>query len=784
MMRWPDFRRFSASIRTKLLVAVMLVVMVPLLGTAIYGNWFTGNIIKDEVIRSSHDELARRARQIETLLNGIDNDVRYLSHLNSLNEYLDAAAGDDARRMAVWRRQMEQDFLIFSSAHPAYYQVRYLDDAGMEIARVDTVDGRTVIVPEDMLQDKSDRYYFVEGARLAPGDIYISPMDLNREHGQLEQPLHPVIRYVTPIYEQNVFRGVIVVNVEGEVLLRFVDAPRTDAEQVIMADQDGYYLVHPDPDKLWGGPADLNTGESVKKDFPDISDQVLSGQPGDVITENHMVIYTPVLYWFQQPRRYWVIMSVEPVGALLAPLFDFRITAGLILISAILIAFLLTVVLARNFTEPVLALERGVQKMAQGDFSGQLPITSNDEIGQLTKSFNELARLTRGYFEQMDRLQALGMTISSHVERDEILQLTLVTIQELLPIQEVTIYCLAEGDDDAHPKVVAGTTNRAEEDRPPYDFALLKQSLQLSVGEMVTGQADDRVICYAPLRISTRRRAIVELLGQNNEALDTWHYKLLSSLMAQGSIALENADLYQRLALQREQLRRLVDELMTAQEEERRMVAYDIHDGLLQYLVATRLLLRNYAALLEQDPDAARGLLKDGMEQLATAIHEGRRIIEGMRPTLLDDLGLEAAIREMAQGIARRAGWQFTLEMALDGATIPPNVEITAFRIVQEALTNAYKYAPGQRVAVTMGAKNDVLTILIRDWGEGFALGEINADLGHVGLVAMQERARLDGGVCLISSNPGEGVQVFVRLPLTQESGVLVDDDEDSRDHC
>lgn len=784
MMRWPDIRRFSASIRTKLLVAVMLVVLVPLMGTATYGNWFTGNVIKGEVIRSSHDELARRAQQIETLLHSINNDVRYLSHLNSLNEYLDAAAGDNTRRMEVWRRQMELDFLIFSSAHPAYYQVRYLDDVGQEIARVDTLDGRAVIVPEAQLQDKSDRYYFIEGAKLAPGDIYISPMDLNREHGQLEQPLHPVIRYVTPIYEHDVFRGVIVVNVEGEALLGFVDASRAGGEQVLMADQDGYYLVNPDPDKLWGGPADLNTGESVQKDFPETSDQVLSGQPGDVIGKDQVIIYMPVLYWFQQPQRYWVIMSVEPVGALLAPLFDFRITAGLILIAAILIALLLTVVLARNFTEPVLALERGVQKMAQGDFSGQLPVTSNDEIGQLTESFNEMARLTRGYFEQMDRLQALGMTISSHVERDEILQLIIDTIQELLPIQDVTIYCLAEGDDDAHPKVVAGTASHQSEDRPPYDFASLEQSLQLSVGEMVTVRADDRVICYAPLRISTRRRAIAELLGRSDEILDPWHCKLLSSLMAQGSIALENADLYQRLALHREQLRRLVDELMTAQEEERRMVAYDIHDGLLQYLVATRLLLRNYADLLKQDPDAARGLLKDGMEQLATAINEGRRIIEGMRPTMLDDLGLEAAIREMAQGIARRAGWHFTLDMSLDDATIPQNVEITAFRIVQEALTNAYKYAQGQRVAVTLGIENDVLVILVRDWGEGFALGEINTDLGHVGLVAMQERARLVGGICIISSNPGEGVQVFVRLPLTQESGVLVDDGEDSRDHC
>jgi signal transduction histidine kinase len=784
MKQWPIYQRLSSSIRTKLLVAVMLVVLVPLLGTAIYGNWFTGNVIKDEVIRSTHDELQRRAQQIETFLDGINSDVRYLSHLNSLNEYLDAAAGDDAGTMERWRRQMEQDFLIFSSAHPSYYQVRYLDETGQEIARVDTIDGSTAIVPEEALQDKSDRYYFIEGAKLGPGDVYISPLDLNREHGELEQPLHPVIRYVTPVYRGNIFRGVVVVNVEGDELLKFVESPGDDDSLLSMTDQDGYYLTHPDPAKRWGGPTDLNTGESLRRDYPEVSDVVLSGRAGDAISGDRVFIFTPVYYWLQHPERYWVILRVEPEQALLAPLFDFRLTAGLILVAAILVALLLTYLLARNFTEPLVALERGVQKMSRGDFSGQLQVQSSDEIGQLTVAFNEMARLTRSYFEQMDRLQILGMKISSHVDRDEILALITEMVQELLPVEDVTIFCLTENTPDARPVVVAGADGVSDEEREPLDMAALQQSLQLLVGEMITQSRGEQVICYAPLRISTRRRAIVELIGQPEEVLDAWHCKLLSSLMAQGSIALENADLYQRLALQREQLRHLVDELMTAQEEERRMVAYDIHDGLLQYLVATRYLMRNYAAMLEQNPEAAHNLLQEGMDQLAAAINEGRRIIEGMRPTLLDDLGLEAAVREMANGLARRAGWQFTLELSLGDAEIPPNVEIAAFRIVQEALTNAYKYAQGSRVLLRMSVSDDVLTILVRDWGQGFILDEVDADLGHVGLVAMQERARLVGGVCTIKSQAGEGVQVFVRLPLTHELGELVEDVDDTRDHC
>jgi len=780
-MRRPTVQRFSASIRTKLLVAVMLIVLAPLMGTALYGNWFTGNIIKDEVISSSHEELNQRAQQIELFLGDINNDVRYLSHLNSLNEYLKADMEGNKAAMEMWRRQMEQDFLIFSSAHPSYYQVRYLDERGQEIARVDTRNGRTIIIPEDQLQDKSDRYYFIEGGKLPPGDIYISPLDLNREYGQLEQPSHPVVRYVTPIYRDDAYLGVVVVNIEGNALLAFVESQDSPGK-LVMTDQDGYYLAHPDPAKQWGGPTDLNTGESVVQDYPEVSEAVLSGKSGDAIGRDQVFIYTPVLYWPQQPQHYWVIMRIEPVKALLSPLFDFRLTSGLILLSAILIALILTVLLARNFTEPVLALERGVQNIAQGDFSGQLPVTSNDEIGQLTISFNKMARLIRSYFEQMDRLQALGMKISSHLDRDEILTSITETIMELLPVEDVTIYCLMDGSDRF--RVVARGAETAAPPSTPLDMALLRESLQLSVGEMVTQQAGDRAICYAPLRISSRRRAITELVGESDKILDPWHCKLLSTLMAQGSIALENADLYQRLAMHSEQLQQLVDALMTAQEEERRMVAYDIHDGLLQYLVAARLLLRNYALLNEQDPGEARYLLQDGMDQLATAINEGRRIIEGMRPTLLDDLGLEAAVREMATDLARRAGWQFSMELNVGDARIPPNVEIAAFRIVQEALTNAYKYASGQRVSLRMNDAGDVLTIHVQDWGAGFAMEEGDSEMGHVGLVAMQERARLVGGVCTVKSQPGEGVRIFVRLPHTQEMGDMVEDVDDSSDHC
>lgn len=781
-----DFlRQRPYSIRTKLLVAVMFVVLVPLLGTAFYGNWFTGQIIKTQTITASYNQLARRVQQIETYLSGNKSDIRYLSHIYSLNQYITAAQDQDVAAQEYWRRQLEQDFLIFASSHPDYYQVRYLDATGQEIARVDTFRGRTYIIPRDQLQNKAQRYYFIEGAQLPPGDIYISPLDLNREHGQLEQPLHPVIRYVTPVYRDDQFRGVIVINVEGEAILRFVQPSGNLDAQVIMVDQDGYYLMHPDEAKRWGGPSDLNTGYSVRQDFPQTASHILSGRAGDVTERGRVVIFTPVHYAVNDPHRFWVLMQVEPVNQLLRPLFGFRMTAGLILIAAIVLALVMTYIVAENFTRPVLALQQGVQRLSQGHFAEQLPVYDQDEIGQLTQTFNEMAGLIRGYLDQMDRLQQLGLQLSSHVERDAILTMVMDTLQDILPVRDIVIYCLRMQEEGSISyQVVASVPPHLPPDRPPLDQDALLAASEQQIGQVLSHTHGQRALCYAPLRISASRRAVVELVGHGPDVLDPWHCKLLSSLMAQGSIALENADLYQRLAHHRQQLQQLVSALITAQEEERRMVAYDIHDGLLQYLVAARLLLRNYAAMAARDPEASDHLLKDGMEQLATAIHEGRRIIEGMRPTLLDDLGLEAAVREIATDMARRAHWELELEMQMGNHPLAPETEIAAFRIIQEALTNAYKYAKGQRVLVRLAIEDDTLSILVRDWGEGFDLVEVDSEYGHVGLVAMQERARLVGGVCTIQSRPGQGVQVYVRLPLHLHQGALHPDDDDSRDHC
>ncbi|NOZ73333.1 MAG: HAMP domain-containing protein, partial [Chloroflexi bacterium] len=712
---------FNGGIRAKLFWAFMTAVLIPLIGTGFYGNWITSRIIENRVMEAAAHDVLQRAQQIEGYLANVQSDVRYINNLDSLQYLFKARANHDEEAYARWRRQLERDMLIFSLSRPAYYQVRYLDEQGKEIARVDTIGGMTHIVPTPALQNKQSRYYFDEAMRLGDGEVYISALDLNREHGEIERPLHPVIRYATPVFYQNERRGIVIINVDAEAFLQFLNTPRDRPEKFLLVDQQGFYLMHPDPNKRWGCPRDLDTGYSLQKDYPEISDILLAGKSGNIVSRGVALSYTPVFPLGSQRDSYWMLLRVESTRNLFASLWSFRLTAALILTLAAGAALLMTTVLARQFSEPLVALQQGVQRFGQGLQGKPLPVRSHDEIGQLTQAFNEMALLIQQHFAQLNLLNQAGVEISSHLERDQAATAIGSVAHQLLGVDSVAVLCF-ERRQPQNAKVLVAEGAPRQEPSPHSEpvLALYEEALQLTVGQVVSKEFADTTLCCAPLRIGGERTALIELRCRDDSLRDPWNLSLLSSLATQSSIALENVSLYESLANHRQRLSTLVEDLINAQEEERKIVAYDLHDGLIQYLVGARLHMRRFASLRTTNPQAAETALEEGMKQLATAIREGRHVIEGLRPTLLDNLGLEAAVRALAEQMSAGAGWQLHLDLNLDGTAVTPALEITVFRIVQEALTNARKYAQAEHVTIELRTVPPFLNVVISDNGRGF----------------------------------------------------------------
>ena len=244
--------------------------------------------------------------------------------------------------------------------------------------------------------------------------------------------------------------------------------------------------------------------------------------------------------------------------------------------------------------------------------------------------------------------------------------------------------------------------------------------------------------------------------------------ELLAAIGNQAAIAIENARLYDDLRHDEEVHRQLLQKVITAQEDERRRVAMELHDGVIQNLVSATFRLQLCSASLESDPEQARRALLESHQIIDAGIVEMRRIISGLRPSILDDLGLIAALQKFIMRIQEEA--PFDLHIELEELGIPPlttEAETALFRISQEALNNVVKHSRCRRARVTIKVENGELLLRVEDDGVGFEPPGVQRRMARsYGLVGMRERAESLGGTMAVDSAPGEGTSVEVRLPL------------------
>jgi PAS domain S-box-containing protein len=243
----------------------------------------------------------------------------------------------------------------------------------------------------------------------------------------------------------------------------------------------------------------------------------------------------------------------------------------------------------------------------------------------------------------------------------------------------------------------------------------------------------------------------IELVGQVFTD-ESGHPRLVRGV---GFDVTEQREAYEEIARRKAILRRLID----VQENERQMLCHELHDGLIQYAIGAKMLLES---VRDEADDVLRAERIDAvLACLDRGITDGRQLIRGVRPAVLDDLGLAAAIVDLADhmGIA--------VETAVDErlCSVPPALQTTAYRVVQESLTNARKHAEATRVEVSVRRVGDELQVQVHDDGVGFDVED--ARRRGFGLVGMTERVRLAGGTIEIDSRLGGGCLVSVRLPIT-----------------
>ncbi|MCH8816403.1 MAG: HAMP domain-containing protein [Chloroflexi bacterium] len=216
----------------------------------------------------------------------------------------------------------------------------------------------------------------------------------------------------------------------------------------------------------------------------------------------------------------------------------------------------------------------------------------------------------------------------------------------------------------------------------------------------------------------------------------------------------------------------LLQKVMNAQEEERRRIARDLHDQVGQSLTALTMSLGSAEAELADSDRAASERIGELRQVAGDTIEEVRRMMADLRPSILDDMGLSAAVGWYLENHLERTGVESSLEVADLNQNLPDVVEITAFRVVQEALNNVVKHARAGHITVRLTGGDNRITGEVIDDGAGFNLSDVEpgADGGWaVGLLGMNERVTLLGGSLKIDTAPGAGTSVRFVIPLSQE---------------
>jgi signal transduction histidine kinase len=270
--------------------------------------------------------------------------------------------------------------------------------------------------------------------------------------------------------------------------------------------------------------------------------------------------------------------------------------------------------------------------------------------------------------------------------------------------------------------------------------------------------------------ITAQDRVLGEL-AVFNRSQDQWadqDVHLLTRMGFEMGMGIANAQLFDAVEQQSQQLRALGMRLVEAEEAERRRLARELHDQVGQSLTAMGINLDIIRTLLpEEIPEELVSHLEDMRRLVTRTTKRVRQVMVDLRPEMLDDYGILAALHWSAERFSRRTGISVTVEGEEAASRLPLQVENVLYRVAQEALTNVAKHAQATRVTMNLKVDSDMVYLVVTDDGVGFTPGHLtDLDEGqHWGLELMAERVEGVSGRFYVESDPGQGTRIKVEVP-------------------
>ncbi len=774
-------RGLSIGARMAVMVCALLAAL-----TAAGGVWRYLSVERDLLGAEFVRQQAAAKSAVAQFTAGIEalrRDVAFLAGVPSVNAFLQARQNgvDAVDRLSEpqWRQRVTELFEACLRTTPEYFQVRLIsaDGEGREIVRVERRDGRAVAVPEQQLQQKSNRTYFQQALRAPPGAVYLSRVDLNEEHGKVSEPWIPTLRAATVIAGRG-DRPLAVLVINKDLRPRFDEmrAALAGQQTLYVFDENLDFVLHPDPSRAFG----FQFGKPVRltQEFPQLRETLLGGATQQALL-NDPATGGRVLASIgrRQPdagvssRSYGVLLT-KNYDDVVAPLIERRwqlIAINLLIVLATTGTVLL---LSRKLTRPLRNMTAAVRAFGHENTEPKLPTESGDEAGVLARAFDEM-------FHEVRHNQS--------------------TLQAEIAERARTEAALRQSDQRLRLALSAARAGAWE-----WDLDTGQTSWDQSVESMAAidratfgGNLDSWLEITHPDDVGNvpeaKRRAVeedqpyaVEFRVRGREG-DWRHWMSRGDLLRGGDgrpqklvgIAWDVTEVRQA----QEQIRQYATELERRNREMEQFVYSVSHD-----LKSPLVTCKGFTGILREDlADGKMDEALDSVERVERATLHMSRLIEdllqlsrvGRVTNQPETVPVATLVGQLVEELRRTATVAVDIEIQPDLPAIQAD-PVAVSRLFQNLLANALRYGCGNaepRILVGSRIEAGEVRFFVRDYGAGiraeyqerifglFQRLETNHEGTGIGLAIVSKIMEVHGGRAWVESTIGEGATFWLGFP-------------------
>lgn len=769
-----------SSLRGKFILIFLLVTVTAVVISSGYARLMQRKYTIDRAATRNSEDLKRISGDIQTVLDWVTRDLFLLRDLPQMKSFLSPANPENKLQSY---RAIESAFLAIANNHRIFHQVRFIDTNGKEIVRVNFDGKKADLVPPEELQLKGHRYYVQDSIGLKSGQIYVSPLDLNIEHGKIQVPYSPVIRYATPVFDRNGHtRGVIVLNVRGAVLLDILERQQDTTrygEHYFLVDQDGYFLFHPEASKQFS--RFINPGETLVSNEPELA-KFIDTQKREMVVLQSRQTDKETLFGFRKilldnghenmklaktlqgdPNKtggsathYWYLISSVDDEDFLMGFKEYINAFAPFTVIMICGCVIVAVFVAWSMTRPVISLAEAARDIQKGDLSARASIYSRDEMGEFGSLFNSMASDLEESVDQLKESEAKYRKIFENSRDCHFVADCSFLVKDLNPagrklfglddndsLDSMSLGCCLsplEGDTSDLPQIICDEMSR---------IGYVKE-LETTIKRK---DGSKRICLITATTLIDHEGQFVGYEGILRDITEKRRRK-------------EQAQFFRQ---------KLNEEILLAEERERKDLSRLLHEELAQNLALVHMKLEESeegTCQLEHKPRKQTKCsreLSSSKELIELMISQVRTMIFNLYPAILDEQGLVPAIRWYANHYSKRTGIDVVIVNQTDSPDLGETIRIYLYRAVKELLHNIAKHADCLEAIITIKERGDHFRIIIDDTGKGFHTQEVlykSRTLHGIGLATIKEWMTDIKGSFIIESEPGLGTRIVLEVPM------------------